>query len=77
MGLVLNIPAPNKAITIKTNHQRPIVPLIDCNEGQIVISMARALAPQEKKANLIIQPKRPISYSLIIRQEGLSSRFMK
>jgi hypothetical protein len=73
MGLVLKIPAPTWAITIRMNHQR----LIGCKEGQIVISMARTLAPQQKKANRIIQPKRPISYSLIMRQDGSSSRFRK
>jgi hypothetical protein len=56
MAFVLNIPAPNKAITINTSHQRPIIPLIPPNEGQIVISNARTLAHQQKKATLIIHP---------------------
>jgi hypothetical protein len=77
MGLVLNIPAPNNAKMITTNHQRPIIPLVDLNEGQITNNRERTLRPQQKNATLMIQPKGPISYSLIMRHEGFNSGFKK
>ena len=43
----------------------------------MAIRRARTLAPQKEKAYLIIQPKRPISYSLIIRHAGSISGFRK